>query len=73
MRIDAVATWPVFGVLCHELIRIAECVRKPPCAKHSDGGCRSRDGRSGSCPDDKAALLVEVDHMPIAVQVGPEC
>ena len=30
MRIDAVATWPVFGVLCHQLIRIAECVRKRP-------------------------------------------
>ena len=39
MRIDAAATQPVFGRLCHQLIGIAGHVRKGPSAKHSLGGC----------------------------------
>ena len=31
-RIDAVATQPVFGDMCHQLIRSAECVGNGPIA-----------------------------------------
>ncbi len=38
MRIDAAATQPVFGGLCHQLIGIAGRVIKRPRAEHPYGG-----------------------------------
>ena len=52
MRIDAEATKPEFGVLCHLLKRIAGHVRKRPCVKHSYGGAQRASvfTTSAACP-----------------------
>ena len=50
MRIDAAATQPVFGGLCHQLIPITRRAGIPPRVAHSSEGCGLFADDAGVCP-----------------------